>query len=103
MAEKAELERQFNDLAVMRAQVVMLKEKLTIARRLEWIRKGIFASSPQKGAERLMQKPAATSDAAQQSKQSSYNLNVEVKADGTVRVIPPVTNSPALENPLPAK
>jgi chromosome segregation ATPase len=40
MAEKAELERQFNDLAVLRAQVSKLKEELSIARRIEWIRQG---------------------------------------------------------------
>ncbi len=55
MAEKAELERQFNDLAVLRAQVSKLKEELSIARRIEWIRQGLFASTDQKGAQKLMQ------------------------------------------------
>ncbi len=49
MAEKAELERQFNDLAVLRAQVSKLKEELSVARRLEWIRQGLFASTEQRG------------------------------------------------------
>jgi chromosome segregation ATPase len=89
MAEKAELERQFNDLAVLRAQVSKLKEELSIARRLEWIRKGLFASDEQKGAQKLV-RPAASSDRTNQ-----FDLNVEVNADGSVTVIPPLTNAPA--------
>src|SRR2546422_11374444 len=53
-AEKAELERKFNDLAVLRTQVAKLKDELSIARRLEWIRMGIYGMQGQKGAERLM-------------------------------------------------
>lgn len=93
MAEKAELERQFNDLAVLRAQVSKLKEELSIARRLEWIRKGLFASDEQKGAQKLMNvrnpvtPPAASTNA--------YDLNVEVNSDGSVKVIPGLTNAPA--------
>jgi chromosome segregation ATPase len=104
MAEKAELERQFNDITVLRTQVAKLKEELNISRRLEWIRKGIFASDSQKGAEKLM-KLAASSTTPQQPEQKapSYDLNVEVNSDGTVRVIPASTNAPAATNALPAK
>jgi chromosome segregation ATPase len=97
MAEKAELERQFNDLTVLRAQVSKLKEELSIARRLEWIRQGLFARAEQKGAQQLLQKSVGA--AAQPAKQPTYDLNVEVSADGTVRVIPPLTNTPAATNP----
>lgn len=99
MAEKAELERQFNDLTVLRAQVSKLKEELSVARRLEWIRQGLFASAEQKGAQKLMQGVAPTQ--AKPAK-PAYDLNVEVSADGSVKVIPPVTNRPAATNP-PAK
>jgi chromosome segregation ATPase len=99
MAEKAELERQFNDLAVLRAQVSKLKEELSVARRLEWIRQGLFASTDQRGAQLLMQRPAASQAKAPKP---SYDLNVEVKADGSVKIIPPLTNRPAATNP-PAK
>lgn len=96
MAEKAELERQFNDLKVLRAQVAKLKEELNISRRLAWIREGIFARADQKGAQQLMQKSAPAfggpSSNAPPPKAANYDLNVEVNADGTVRVIPP-TNS----------
>lgn len=91
IVEKAELERQFNDLAILREQVSRLKQELSIARRLDWIRKGLFASDEQKGAQKLMNirsQPAPPPS-------SIYDLNVEVESDGTVKVIPPLTNAPA--------
>jgi chromosome segregation ATPase len=98
MAEKAELERQFNDLTVLRAQVAKLKEELSIARRLEWIRRGLFAGSDEKGAQKLMQGP---SSAQPKAAPPAYDLNVEVTTDGSVKVIPPLTNGPAVTNPPP--
>ncbi len=92
MAEKAELERQFNDLTVMRAQVAKLKEELNIARRVEWIRQGLFASAEQKGAQKLMQGfPIPQSQP--KAMKANYDLNVEVGADGSVKVIPPVRSA----------
>lgn len=88
MAEKAELEKQFNDLDTLRRQVSKLKEELSIARRLEWIRKGI-GFSEEKGATKLMNVKPQTDNT------SVYDLNVEVNADGTVKTIPPLTNAPA--------
>lgn len=102
MTEKAELERQFNDLKVLRAQVAKLKEELNISRRLAWIREGIFARADEKGGELLMQKgapPTVTASANPAPAKPNYDLNVEVNADGTVRVIPPATNSPATNSP----
>ena len=101
MAEKAELERQFNDLAVLRAQVAKLKEELNIARRIEWIRQGLFASADQKGAQKLLQGLGAPT--AKVATRPAYDLNVEVSADGSVRVLQPATNAPAATNPPPAK
>jgi chromosome segregation ATPase len=99
MTEKAELERQFNDITVLRAQVTKLKEELSIARRLEWIRRGLFASTEQKGAQKLM---TGINQGQTKVSKPSYDLNVEVSADGTVRVVPPATNAPA-PTPQPAK
>lgn len=87
--EKAELERQFNDLSALRTQVAKLKEELSIARRLEWIRMGIYGMQTQKGAEKLMQAAAATSTG------TPFNLNVELKQDGTATIISGQTNSAA--------
>jgi septal ring factor EnvC (AmiA/AmiB activator) len=101
MAEKAELERQFNDLTVLRAQVAKLKQEMTIARRLEWIRQGLFASTEQKGAQKLMQGVGTTPSQAKTAR-PAYDLNVEVGADGSVKVIPPL-GSRTETNSAPAK
>ena len=98
VAEKAELERQFNDLKVLRTQVAKLKEELSVSRRLAWIREGIFARADQKGAQQLMQKsqPAFGASSASNAppKPSNYDLNVEVNSDGTVRVVGPTNAAP---------
>jgi len=90
MADKSELERQFSDLTVLRAQVAKIKEDIAVAKRLEWSRQGLYASSDQKGAQRLMQviNPPPT-----KAPRGNYDLNVEVSADGSIRVIPPRTNA----------
>ena len=95
MVEKAELEKQFNDLAILRAQVAKLKEELNISRRIEWIRQGLFASADQKGAQKLMQGFTAAQTHSRATNKPAYDLNVEINADGTVKVIPPLTNAPA--------
>jgi chromosome segregation ATPase len=97
MAEKADLERQFNDLKILRAQVAKLKEELNISRRWEWIRKGLAPAGEQKGASLLLQGANAPSKKAPPA--AHYDLNVEVNSDGSVRVIPPLTNAPAATPP----
>jgi chromosome segregation ATPase len=99
MAEKAELERQFNDVNVLRAQLSKLKSEMAVARRLDWIRRGLFASTEEKGAQKLIQ-PQPMLEA--QAPPRNYDLNVEVNADGSVRVIPPLTNR-ATATPRPGK
>jgi len=98
MAEKADLERQFNDLTVLRAQVAKLKDELSIARRLDWIRRGLFAASEERGASRLMR---GTAPAQPKGPSPNYDLNVEVKSDGSVKVVPPLTNAPGATNSPP--
>jgi chromosome segregation ATPase len=93
MAQKAELERQFNDLDQVRAQVKKLRDELFVARRLQWINAG-FTGTPQKGAELLMQ-PRTVAPAA---RSQHYDLNVEIGSDGSVHVIPSLTNAPAATN-----
>ncbi len=83
--EKADLERQFNDLSVLRTQVAKIKEELTVARRLEWLRMGIYGMNDKKGAEMLVARnPAAA--------KTNFSLNVELKQDGGASII---TNPPA--------
>ena len=95
-AEKAELERQFNDLSVLRAQVAKLKDELSISRRLEWIRMGIYGAQERKGAEILM---TGVNNAPAKPK---FDLNVELKQDGGATVVPTQTNAgPATTQPPP--
>jgi DNA repair exonuclease SbcCD ATPase subunit len=95
-SEKNDLERQFNDLAMLREQVHKLKDELSITRRLDWIRRGLYGSL--KGAERLQKgfvQPATTTT------NQNFDLNVELKQSGGVQVVPKQTNAPAPAQPTP--
>lgn len=96
-AEKAELERQFNDLAVLREQVRNLTEELTISRRLDWLKRGLFGSagsaSDLKGAERL-QRGFSTPEPTTQQPDEDYGLEVELERSGDARIQSSQTNSP---------
>lgn len=62
LTEKAELERKFADLAVLREHVKKLKEELNIANRLEFIRRGLYGVEIKGGAtllKRGVKKPDA--------------------------------------------
>jgi septal ring factor EnvC (AmiA/AmiB activator) len=93
-AEKADLERQFNNLAFLREQVSKLRAELSIAKRLEWLRNGIYGTS-QKTMDQLQQGYAAPTP------QTNYNLNVELRQDGNVKVISTNTNTPPSTNAPP--
>lgn len=93
-SEKAELERQFNDLAMLREQVHKLRDELSVARRLDWIRRGLYGDTS-KGAEKLQKGYTAPPGG-----KTNYDLNVELKQDGPAKIIPPDSSSPA---PAPAK
>lgn len=90
--EKAELERQFNDLDLLRTQVVKLKDELSVARRLDWIRKGIYGGEIKRGSEILLGGITAATP------RTNYNLNVELRQDGTSTVVPS-TNAPPVTKP----
>jgi chromosome segregation ATPase len=87
--EKAKLEAQFQDLMVLREQVRKLKDQLAVARRLEWIRMGQYATpaTAKGGGQRLMQSPK------QETARPNSDLNVEFDVNGGVRTIPG-TNAP---------
>ena len=86
--EKTELERQFNDMVVLREQVKKLRDELSVARRLEWIRRGLYGATTLKGGERL-QKGLITA-----GPRTNYNLDVELNRDGSIRVTPPPSTNP---------
>lgn len=92
VAEKADLERKFNNLSQVRAQVRKLRNDLLIARRLEWMREGTDPSQQHKGAQLLMVRAPATNRVVGPA---HYDLNVEVNSDGSVQVVPATTNAPA--------
>jgi chromosome segregation ATPase len=94
--EKSELERQFNDIAMLREQVRKLRDELSISRRLDWIRRGLYGSL--KGAERLQK--GFTAPAPQQAAGTNYDLNVELKQSGGVNVQNATTNPPPA-TPIP--
>lgn len=95
LAAKAELEHKFNDLDELRAQVKKIKDEMFVARRMELMK---YDTSNKKGGELLMSRnlPVPPSSSHRVAG-STYDLNVEVGSDGSVKVIPPAgnTNSPA--------
>jgi len=80
--DKAELVRQFNDLAVLRAQVALLKEEESVNRRLAWTAQGVYAAAGRKGAEVLVTKSATPA-------KPDPSLDVELEKEGAARVVPP--------------
>ena len=91
IAEKAELEKQFQDILVLRQKVQQLQVELMASKKLEWLRRGFYGGARKKGGSRLMGMGKKS-----QSKTVSPNadLNVEVRRDGTVKIVPIQTNSP---------
>ena len=84
LAEKAELERKFNDLDEVRAQVRKLKDELFVTRRLQLER---YDNGTKKGGAPLINHIPADGEPG-----SNYDLNVEVGSDGSVKVIPPTAS-----------
>ena len=81
---RAELERKFNDLNEVRAQVRKLKDELFVARRLQLDR---YTNGTKKGGALLIQRTPLYN--ANTNSPENYNLNVEVGSDGSVKVITP--------------
>jgi len=88
-AQKVDLEKKFNDLAALREQLHRLRSDIAIARRLDWMRRGIYESFREKGGERLIHPlpPAPPS--------ASAGANVELRERGSVKIqASPSTNAP---------
>jgi chromosome segregation ATPase len=98
MAQKMELQRQYNDLDAVRVQVRKLRDEEFSARRLQWIQNGTAPENQPKGAQLLMLHPASASKYTKPASTNhvpQFDLNVEVGSDGSVHVLPPATNSTA--------
>ena len=79
--DKADLLRQFNDLAVMRAQVALLRDEAAVNQRIAWTSQGVYSSANRKGAEALLNKPAP-------AVKPDPGLDVELEKNGGTRVLP---------------
>jgi chromosome segregation ATPase len=99
VAQREDLQRQFNDLKIVRQQVTKLRNDLIAARELEWMHEGIDPANPMKGGQLLMMRNLPVPKAAATAHNPAYDLNVEVRSDGSVHVIPPMTNSPSGTTP----
>jgi len=91
IAEKAELEKQFQDIAVLREKVLKLQGELMASRKLEWIRRGLYGGARQKGGSKLM---SMSRRKPQEEPTTNADLNVEIRRDGTVKIAPTSTNTP---------
>ena len=88
-AEKADLEKKFSDLEALREQVRKLKDDLSLARKLDWIRRGIYDSIKVKGGE-LLTHPEPSAPPL-----TNGTMNVEIRQNGGVKVgAPGPTNAP---------
>ena len=90
MAEKAELEKKFNDLAMLREQVKKLKEELSIRTRLDFIRRGLYGFE-KKGAQLLVE---GIKSPGPKTTNGSVEIKAEIGTDGSAKVSTS-TNAPA--------
>jgi chromosome segregation ATPase len=94
-AQKEELERKLSDLASLKEQVRILRDNLSIARRIDWLRRGLYDAIGQKGGERMVNPPPpAPPPPAPPS--TNKSLDVEIHQSGGVKILSPAsTNAPA--------
>lgn len=91
LAEKAELEKQFQDILVLRKKVQQLQVELMASKKLEWLRRGFYGGARKKGGSQLMSMSKRND---RKTVSANADLNVEVRRDGTVKIVPIETNSP---------
>jgi hypothetical protein len=81
------MEKKFNNIAAVREQLRTLKTEAAIARRLDWMRRGVSASFIQRGGETLTQHSATALP------ESGGGATVELRQGGGVK-IQTQTNAP---------
>jgi chromosome segregation ATPase len=84
-AEKLDLENRFNNIADIKTQLRKLKQEAAIARHLEWLRRGMYETFTDQGAQ-LMMKPSPFTPPP-----TGSDANVELKEGGGVKI---QTNAP---------
>lgn len=90
--ERTEMERKMNDLAFLREQMSTIKSDQAIARRVDWMRRGMFQDD-RKGATLLKDNLQPLASAKPTTTKGSQ-LNVEVHRDGTVTIKAPAPAAP---------
>lgn len=90
--ERTEMERKMNDLAFLREQMATIKSDQAIARRVDWMRRGMFQDD-RKGATLLKDNLQPLASAKPTTTKGSQ-LNVEVHRDGTVTIKAPAPAAP---------
>jgi hypothetical protein len=83
LAAKAELERKFNDLDELRAQIRKIELEMFIARRLWWMKN---SNGDKKGAELLLPHPAVSTNATL----PDFDSNLKVSPEKSPSNAPPV-------------
>jgi chromosome segregation ATPase len=87
--EEAEMEKKFNNITAVREQLRKLKTEAAIARRLDWMRRGMDASFIQRGGEVLIQHAPGAAPSA------NGGSAVELRQGGGVKIqTPGPTNAP---------
>ena len=94
--ERTEMERKMNDLAFLREQMSTIKSDQAIARRVDWMRRGVFMDERKLGT--LLNDGLKPLPSSKPSSTRGSQLNVEVHRDGTVTI-----KAPAAPAPKPAE
>ena len=89
-AQKEELQKKFTDVAALKTQVRTLQDNIAISRRVEWIERGLYEASREKGGELLITPPPPGSSV------TNVSLDVEVHQGGAARI-----NSSSATNATP--
>ena len=80
-SEKEIIAKQLDDVVVLRQKVKQLQVELMAHRKLEWLRRGLYGGARKKGGAWLESRQIGVD--AEES-----DLNVEVRRDGTVKIVP---------------
>jgi TPP-dependent pyruvate/acetoin dehydrogenase alpha subunit len=93
-SQKEELQKKLNDVAALKAQLKTVEENIVIARRVDWIERGIYQSIEKKGDQNLISPPTSGHPAA------NVALSVDLHQNGDVRITTPVPpNTPSTNKP----
>jgi chromosome segregation ATPase len=93
-AKREELQKKFNDVAALKAQLKSVQDTIVIARRVDWIERGLYESNDKKGDQVLINPRVPSSPA------TNVALSVDLHQNGAVRVNSAApTNAPPTNKP----